>query len=324
MNTASVAALRSLKSVVPSGAQAGNALLTLLGTVGRAALADFDAGPENWFIVGANSAFAISADGLAVTAADLDQACDALDAAESLLQHTEALLGMTFDPLDLQPKAQITQEFSTALVARVTAANVTLWIALPPDSVHVAKWQAKAESLPVDLATITVQITVMLTAARLTPEQAAGIAAGDLLLLARHIPAIMVPVGHGQANHVDGRFDCRSGAFSAGTVFDDGDADMPEDDVEQASAPAAFAVPITLRLPGQSIDAATLAALAPGYVLPLSPLVQGLQVDLLVGGRRIARGEIVELGDSFAVHIDERVSTAAAELAPDPAAEDDA
>jgi flagellar motor switch/type III secretory pathway protein FliN len=144
-----------------------------------------------------------------------------------------------------------------------------------------------------------------------------------LLLLARNIPATIVPVDAIQTDHVDGRFDALCGTFSAGPVFDDGDAEMPDDDREQSGAPAAFAVPITLRLPGQFIDAATLSALAPGYVLPLSPLVQGLQVDLLVGGQRIARGEIVELGDSFAVHIDERVTPVATQKAPNFAVEDD-
>ncbi len=324
MNSASVAALRSLRSVEVSAAQTGNALLSLLGTIGKAALADFDLAPDYWFVSDANSAFAVAVDGIVVSAADLDLACDALDAAEPLLQQSEALLGVALDPLDLKPKAQIMADFSTALVARIDSPATTLWIALHPDAGHIAQWQAKADSLPVDPATVPIPVMVTLTAARLTPEQAAGMAPGDLLLLARHMPAMLAAVSQDKADPVGGRFDCQSGAFSAGAVFDDGDADMQDDDLEPSGAAAAFAVPVTLRLPGHSIDAATLAALGPGYVLPLSPLVQGLQVDLLVGGRRIARGEIVELGDNFAVHIDERITQAGAKAAPEPAMEDDA
>ncbi len=323
MNTGSVAAIRSLKRVEQSDAQAGNAVLRLLGNAGTAALTDFASAPDYWFNSGAHAAFAIAADGMAAMTADVDLACDALDAAEPLLQRVEALLGIALDPRDLQPKARIVRDFADALLARITCADVTLWIALQPDAQNVAQWQAKADDLPANRAVAPVRVAVTLTAARLTLEQAAGIASGDLLLLARNIPAMIVSVDVVQADHVDGRFDARCGTFSAGPVFDDGDAEMPDDDREQSGAPAAFAVPITLRLPGQFIDAATLAALAPGYVLPLSPLVQGLQVDLLVGGQRIARGEIVELGDSFAVHIDERVTPVVTQKAPDFVLEDD-
>ena len=323
MNTGSVAAIRTLKSVEQSDAQAGNALLRLLGNVGTAALTDFASSPDYWFNSGANAAFAIAVDGMAAMTADVDLACDALDAAEPLLQRVEALLGLKLDPRDLQPKARILGDFADGPLARITCADVTLWIALRPDAQDIAQWQAKADALPANQVAAPVRVAVMLTAARLTLEQATGIAAGDLLLLARNIPATIVPVDAIQTDHVDGRFDALCGTFSAGPVFNDGDAEMPDDDREQSRAPAAFAVPITLRLPGQFIDAATLSALAPGYVLPLSPLVQGLQVDLLVGGQRIARGEIVELGESFAVHIDERVTPVTTPAAPNFAVEDD-
>jgi flagellar motor switch/type III secretory pathway protein FliN len=323
MNTGSVAAIRSLKRVEQSDAQAGNALLRLLGNAGTAALTDFASAPDYWFISGEHAAFAVTVNGMTAVTTDVDVACDALDAAEPLLQRVEALLGLSLDPRDLQPKPQFAERFADALVARITCADVTLWIALQPDAQDVAQWQAKADDLPANRAVAPVRVAVTLTAARLTLEQAAGIASGDLLLLARNIPAMIVPVDVVQADHVDGRFDARCGTFSAGPVFDNGDAEMPDDDREQSGAPAAFAVPITLRLPGQFIDAATLAALAPGYVLPLSPLVQGLQVDLSVGGQRIARGEIVELGGSFAVHIDERVTPVTSPAAQNFAVEDD-
>ena len=109
MNTGSVAAIRTLKSVEQSDAQAGNALLRLLGNVGTAALTDFASSPDYWFNSGANAAFAIAVDGMAAMTADVDLACDALDAAEPLLQRVEALLGITLDPRDLQPKPQFAE-----------------------------------------------------------------------------------------------------------------------------------------------------------------------------------------------------------------------
>jgi flagellar motor switch/type III secretory pathway protein FliN len=62
-------------------------------------------------------------------------------------------------------------------------------------------------------------------------------------------------------------------------------------------------VPVTVRLPAQHFGAAALAALGQGSTLPLAPLTQGLQVELLVGGRKIAEGEIVEIGDNFGILI---------------------
>jgi flagellar motor switch protein FliM len=96
-----------------------------------------------------------------------------------------------------------------------------------------------------------------------------------------------------------------------------------DDGLESNGGGGGFTVPVTLRLPEQAVDAATLAALTPGMVIPLSPLVQGLQVDLLVGGRRIARGEIVEMGASFAVHVDESFSSAPAPAMPHDDGEED-
>jgi flagellar motor switch/type III secretory pathway protein FliN len=324
MSTGSVTAIRSLKRLEPSDVEARNLLLHLLGTVGAAATADFGTAPEYWFDAGENSGFALSVEGMGLASLDTDLACDMLDAAEPLLQTIEDLLSMTLEPNDLRPRAQIMQGRAASLVATLSSANLTLWMALPPDAVDIGAWRKKAASLPSKPAVVPVQIMVMLSAARLTLDQAASVASGDMLLLARNIPAMVTPAEGVLVDEVNGHFECRSGAFCAGTVFDDGDTEMADDNPEQSSSTApAFTVPITLRLPGQFIDAGTLAALASGYVLPLSPLVQGLQVDILVGGKRIARGEIVELGDSFAVHIDERLVAAPREEAKDFASEDD-
>ena len=83
-------------------------------------------------------------------------------------------------------------------------------------------------------------------------------------------------------------------------------------DTPENTAPA-FSVPVTVRLPVQHFDAATLGALREGSSLPIVPLTQGLQVELLVGGRKIATGSIAEIGDSFAVVIDSKVSALTAD-----------
>ena len=83
--------------------------------------------------------------------------------------------------------------------------------------------------------------------------------------------------------------------------------DPHADDEAAAGAPegiAAFAVPVSVHLPDTSMPLGTLSALTPGSVLPVVPLTAGLRVDLRVAGRVIAWGEVVRLGDHFAVAVD--------------------
>jgi len=79
---------------------------------------------------------------------------------------------------------------------------------------------------------------------------------------------------------------------------------------DAAPSPRDFAVPITLRLPEQRVSAAALADLRPGVALPLGPVAEGMMVELLVAGSPLARGELVQLGDRFAVLIESRVDLA--------------
>ena len=77
--------------------------------------------------------------------------------------------------------------------------------------------------------------------------------------------------------------------------------DMPASD---------FMVPLTIRLPDRMTSAASLSALVPGTTLPLGPLTEGMPVELRVADRLLARGELVQLGDRFAVLIESRADIA--------------
>jgi flagellar motor switch/type III secretory pathway protein FliN len=182
--------------------------------------------------------------------------------------------------------------------------------AVMADAETAQSWADRAEAMPVDLANILVPVKLSCIAARLAVEDAAGIGAGDLLLLPRRLPATLA-TANGQIEQ--GHFLTATGNWRMGG-FAEAEDQMADDndglESGDVSGGNGFTVPVTLQLPEQAVDAATLAALAPGMVIPLSPLVQGLQVELLVGSRRIARGEIVEMGENFAVHIDESFSSA--------------
>jgi flagellar motor switch/type III secretory pathway protein FliN len=65
-------------------------------------------------------------------------------------------------------------------------------------------------------------------------------------------------------------------------------------------------------------SAASLSSLAPGMTLALGPLTEGMPIELRVADRLLARGELVQLGDRFAVLIESR-----ADIADPLTAEDD-
>lgn len=69
----------------------------------------------------------------------------------------------------------------------------------------------------------------------------------------------------------------------------------------QAFETAELSVPVTLRLPDTVVTASELDKLADGGTLELGPVVEGLTVSLSVGGRSIGDGELIRLGDRFAI-----------------------
>lgn len=72
------------------------------------------------------------------------------------------------------------------------------------------------------------------------------------------------------------------------------------------SPPNDFMVPLTIKLPDRMTSASSLSSLVPGSTLPLGPLTEGMPVELRVADRLLARGELVQLGDRFAVLIEDR------------------
>ncbi len=147
------------------------------------------------------------------------------------------------------------------------------------------------------MASVPVVFRLLVEGPRLPVAEAGDLAPGDLVLLAAR-PGATLDADNGTA--FAGQCDLSSGSF---TPHPQG-GPMAAD----SSAPRDFAVPLTLRLPDRMTSAASLAALRPGMALPLGPLTEGMPVELLVAGRPLARGELVQLGDRFAVLIEERAA----------------
>ncbi len=291
-------ALESLPKVAVDRAILGNALLHLLAREGtRVELAAKAAVGAYVFAVNSDCAFALSTAPADPTA--LDQLCDALDGADALLSHVERQLGIALDPQGYGPLEHSAFAQPDAFFVNLYESDSAVHLALVAGDVEAEIWRNRAAAISYPARSVPVPVTLQCQAARLPIAVAAGLAAGDLLLLPRFILSTLVSSA---TPEVTGRFDAHSGEWRAGEFGDFEDDTMTDID---PPATTGFAVPITLRLPQQAVDAAQLAAMAPGMVLPLSPLSHGLAVELLVGGKRVARGEIVEMGENFAVHIDE-------------------
>lgn len=78
------------------------------------------------------------------------------------------------------------------------------------------------------------------------------------------------------------------------------DAPMPDN----IFAPDGFAVPLRFELDQADIPLARLQALQEGGVLPLQDRDGALPVRILAGQRAIATGQIVAVGDSYAVLVE--------------------
>jgi flagellar motor switch/type III secretory pathway protein FliN len=165
-------------------------------------------------------------------------------------------------------------------------------IAIPVTHPQRDEWRARAQALSVPAAQMPVLLRVLVRGPRIGIAEAGDLAPGDLILFDAR-PAVTIE-SEGDAGR-DGQLDFASGNF---TLHPQG--------APMAAEPSSrdFAVPLTLRLPDRATSAAGLAALRPGMALPLGPLTDGMPVELLVAGRPLARGELVQLGDRFAVLIE--------------------
>ncbi len=169
---------------------------------------------------------------------------------------------------------------------------------------------ARNFQLPIDPATNDLNMTrasvvasVECTVASLDVDDASTIGAGDLLILrgGSWVASLVTPFGG-----IAGQYDPMTNQFSVGNGDPNQGQDKMSDDVE-GSGDGGFGslkVPVSIKLPDQGLTIEELGRLRAGLAVPVGPVAAGLEVALTVAGRTIAIGELVRLGDQFAVHID--------------------
>ncbi len=229
---------------------------------------------------------------------DLDGICRALDDADAIMRALETKLSLNLEPTDILAKMDVTN----AIMLSVNQTDIGVIIALSVSHPNAELWRQNDAKILPDAASTPCQIHLQCIAANLTLAEAGDLSEGDMLILSSNL-AMQIDAGPAT---IHGVFDVHSGAFLAAaqpvklernSQMSDND---PSNDTQQLS------VPVSIRLPDQMVSMETLAALQPGSNLPIGPLLQGLPVELIIAGKKLASGEIVQIGSTFAVLIDER------------------
>lgn len=285
----SIDGLVVLRRIDPQDAALGSAFCALLRAQGMAVQ-----------LVDANGVMFVTESGISFTVASIDgrtpivsldrvaEAVALLDAVDPALADVEAALGISLDATGLGAATP------GAVGVRVTRDDDSLILAIPHDHTRRDEWMARAAALPPSAPHMPVVLSLDVAGPRLTVAEASELASGDLLLIHKNATATL------QSPHLPamtGAFDVATGQFSLGQTGDLMPDDTPASD---------FMVPLTIKLPDRMTSAGSLSALAPGSTLPLGPLTEGMPVELRVADRLLARGELVQLGDRFAVLIEDR------------------
>ena len=231
----------------------------------------------SWYL-GETFAFCPPRSASAPVGAAPEMLADALDAQQPLLDKIEASLGLAAEFAD---HGLLTTDCTAVHLSREGEAlgAIAVW-QHPPLATEARALQP---------------LRVALTAARLPLVEAEALGPGDMVLLGGGAWPLA-----GEASQLPPTlaYDPATGRIGparlqAATKTEQPDMTEPERE--------GLAVPVTLHLADTVLTPDELDDLATGGTVLLGPVEEGLQVALLVGGRAIGRGELVRLGDRFAV-----------------------
>ncbi len=221
-----------------------------------------------------------------------------LTSADALLAALERRIGVTLEPDQLRDTAPDDAHILTLDFHDAQGLQHQLTLAFPAD------FACPADSAQQDLnlTRATVTATLECVVAALDVDDASTIGRGDLLILRGGHWSATLGTAFGA---VSGRFDPFHSFFSVGTGDPAQDQyAMSDEDTGGDGGFGALKVPVSVKLPDQGLTIEELGRLRAGLAVPVGPIAAGLEVQLMVAGRTIAIGELVRLGDQFAVHID--------------------
>ena len=234
----------------------------------------------------------------------LDALVDALDRLEPMLDLLEARTGWV-----IEPEATDAVPPPDAPTIRIDATRdgepvARFALAVPPGL--AAALDRAAPVVGDRLARVPLPCGLLAQAAQLSVEDAGALGPGDLLLL-RPAPW-PATLAAGPAGDLAATLHPDTGALTP--QITDRNTALSDGDPPGLDQLRAFRVPVEVRLPGVSATLEELAYLREGGALALGALTAGLAVELSVGGRPLATGELVRLGDRYAVLVDRTADAA--------------
>jgi flagellar motor switch/type III secretory pathway protein FliN len=237
----------------------------------------------------------------------VDALVEALDRLEPLLDLLEARTGWVIEPASTGSAPPLDALVITVKATRAGEPAARFALAVSPGRAAALD---RATPMGGDrLARVPLPCRLRLAAVQLSVEDAGALGPGDLVLLAPvPWPATL---SAGPAGDFAAALDSGTGALTLRTT--DRNTALSDGDASGLEQLRAFRVPVEITLPGVSATLEELAALREGGTLALGALTAGVAVELSVGGRALATGELVRLGDRYAVLIER-----AAEAPPTP------
>jgi flagellar motor switch/type III secretory pathway protein FliN len=256
----------------------------------------------------------------------LDSVAASIDLSDALLTALEAQLGLAIEPI-----AVIEAPPADALIFAVKTRTTDdcLHLAFAADFAEPAAMRAAFDALAPIWSQVPVAYELCLTGPMLPVIDAAAIDAGDMLIIGNRAVAarIVWPLEGDRADgrapsevnrsvSITGRFDMTSGEFVASDPVsinqDIGAMTSSDTNTQSASGNTpGFAVPLSIRLPIRMASVGDLSSMRVGTTFMIGPVTQGVPVSLMVADREIAAGELVQVGDQFAILIDHKPDLAA-------------
>lgn len=234
----------------------------------------------------------------------LDALAHALDAADPILCVVESITGFVLDPVEtvnIKPIEHVVLEIS-----RVNEID-RIFLACPVDVEKLSEFNNMSNRQSIDLSDLLVEYSLFIKSPNLDIECLAELSVGDIVILGNG-PANSTVKWH-SANQtqftVDGSYDFGNGEFSGDQESVHETIDNGVDDTEQSVRDNATLFPVNLkvRVNGLATEAKSLAALQVGIPFHAGRLAHGLDVSIFFGEKEIFGGNIVKIGDSFAVTI---------------------
>jgi flagellar biogenesis protein FliO/flagellar motor switch/type III secretory pathway protein FliN len=307
---AEIGGLTSLPKIAPDGAGARNTLLALLssipcasddGSVMQSHASLFAEQVGSWLVCenGLHLHLAMANGHVCSMHAErIEELLSTLDDLEPALDGVEARLGMVLEPTGLIGTKPNLEAVQVDWIDTTGTLVHSLVLGVDYIGLDVASLMDRACQLPAALQYCPVILEASLTVAQLDLATADALDRGDILFVNAK-GAVRLAAGE---RLVYGLYDCTSGV----AMVEQGEGRS----MGEGQGQGGFTVPVTMKLPQRTFSADQLANLQPGSTLPLGPMTEGMPVELSVGGRPIACGELVQMGDQFAVLIEERADLA--------------